>query len=86
MDDVSRVAVRTPFSPTDPVKVVDWVGLTDRVPAAAFVDGVDLVIVRWDEQHSVRSGRCRKVARGQPRMVICRRPSVWIEIEPTPCA
>ena len=59
MDDVSRVAVRTPFSPTDPVKVVDWVGLTDRVPAAAFVDGVDLVVVRWDEQHSVLSGRCR---------------------------
>ena len=43
----------------DRVKVADWGQLIDRMPVAAFVDGVDLVVVRWDEQHSVLSGRCR---------------------------
>ena len=59
MDDVTRVQVRAPFSPTDPVKVVDWADLADRVPSPAFVDGVDLVAVRWGSEHSVLSGRCR---------------------------
>lgn len=44
---------------TDPVRVVAWEDLADRSPTAAFIDGVDLVVVRWDDQHSVLSGRCR---------------------------
>ncbi len=44
---------------TDPVRVVDWGQVADRTPTAAFVDGVDLVVVRWGDQHSVLSGRCR---------------------------
>ncbi|HEY4611329.1 MAG TPA: glutamate synthase-related protein [Ilumatobacteraceae bacterium] len=43
----------------DPVKVADWETLADRVPAAAFIDGVDLVAVRFGDEHSVLSGRCR---------------------------
>jgi methylamine---glutamate N-methyltransferase subunit C len=44
---------------TDPAKVVDWDDLVDRTPMGVFIDGVDLVVVRWDDQHSVLSGRCR---------------------------
>ena len=43
----------------DEVLVVDWGQLVDRTPMAAQIDGVDLVVVRWDDEHSVLSGRCR---------------------------
>lgn len=59
MQDVSGLTINKASVLSDPVKVVDWVQLTDRTPAAAFIDGVDLVVVRWDDQHSVLSGRCR---------------------------
>ncbi len=41
------------------VAVVAWAQLEDRKPFAAHVDGVDLVVVRFDDRHSVLSGRCR---------------------------
>jgi glutamate synthase domain-containing protein 2 len=40
------------------VKVATWSALSDRQPTAALVEGVDLVVVRWDEQISVLYGRC----------------------------
>ncbi|MHC5114450.1 MAG: glutamate synthase-related protein [Planctomycetota bacterium] len=40
------------------VKVADWSNLSDRVPAYALVAGVDLVVVRYDDQVSVLYGRC----------------------------
>jgi len=41
------------------VKVAIWSTLLDRQPVGAIVEGVDLVIVRWDEQVSVLYGRCQ---------------------------
>jgi len=38
--------------------VARWSGLPDRAPTHAFVAGVDLVVVRWDDQVSVLYGRC----------------------------
>jgi glutamate synthase domain-containing protein 2 len=43
----------------EPVPIIEWDRVAERTPAAAFVDGVDLVVVRWGERHSVLSGRCR---------------------------
>jgi glutamate synthase domain-containing protein 2/nitrite reductase/ring-hydroxylating ferredoxin subunit len=43
----------------DAVKVIALEQLADRTPTACRIDGVDLVVVRWDAQHSVLSGRCR---------------------------
>jgi len=40
------------------VKVASWDELGDRVPAHALVEGVDLVVVRYDEEVSVLYGRC----------------------------
>ena len=59
MQEASGLTIGKPAALVDPVKVIDWDQLGDRKPAAAFVDGVDLVVVRWDDQHSVLSGRCR---------------------------
>ncbi len=59
MQEASGLTISKPAALIDPVKVIDWDQLGDRQPAAAFVDGVDLVVVRWDDQHSVLSGRCR---------------------------
>ncbi len=42
----------------DPVDIAAFDELEDRVPAAALVENVDLVIVRYDEQLSVLYGRC----------------------------
>jgi glutamate synthase domain-containing protein 2/nitrite reductase/ring-hydroxylating ferredoxin subunit len=39
-------------------KVAAWSELVDREPAYALVAGVDLVVVRYDEQVSVLFGRC----------------------------
>ncbi len=42
-----------------PVAVASWNDLEDRKPVAAFVSDVDLVIVRFDDNHSVLYGRCQ---------------------------
>jgi methylamine---glutamate N-methyltransferase subunit C len=41
-----------------PIAVSTWADLADRIPAHAQVAGVDLVVVRWDDQASVLFGRC----------------------------
>ncbi len=41
-----------------PVKVAAWSDLKDRHPAYALVDGVDLVVIRYDDEVSVLYGRC----------------------------
>jgi methylamine---glutamate N-methyltransferase subunit C len=38
--------------------IADWDELEDREPAGALVGNVDLVIVRYDDEHSVLYGRC----------------------------
>ncbi len=40
------------------VKIATWSEVLDREPTGAQVAGVDLVIVRWDDNHSVMYGRC----------------------------
>ncbi len=40
------------------VEIARWDELTDRQPAYALVEGVDLVVIRFDEQVSVLYGRC----------------------------
>lgn len=40
------------------VKVATWSELADRSPAYALVSGVDLVVVRFDDQVAVMYGRC----------------------------
>jgi len=40
------------------VRIAEWDQLPDRAPAPALVAGVDLVIVRFDEQLRVFYGRC----------------------------
>jgi glutamate synthase domain-containing protein 2/nitrite reductase/ring-hydroxylating ferredoxin subunit len=42
----------------NPVKIADWESLGDREPAYALVGGVDLVVIRFDDQVSVLYGRC----------------------------
>ena len=41
-----------------PVKIATWSEVPDRQPVGAHVDGVDLVIVRFDDNQSVLYGRC----------------------------
>jgi nitrite reductase/ring-hydroxylating ferredoxin subunit len=41
-----------------PVAVARWSELPDRSPVGAAVEGVDLVIIRRDDGHSVLYGRC----------------------------
>ncbi|GJM38054.1 MAG: glutamate synthase [Acidimicrobiales bacterium] len=41
-----------------PVKIATWSEVPDREPVGALVDGVDLVIVRFDDNQSVLYGRC----------------------------
>ncbi len=41
------------------VKIADWSDVPQRQPIGALVEGVDLVIVRWDDNVSVLYGRCR---------------------------
>ena len=38
--------------------VAVWSELEDRTPAHALVEGVDLVVIRWDDRVSVLYGRC----------------------------
>ena len=40
------------------VKVATWSKLEDRTPAYALAQGVDLVVIRYDEEVSVLYGRC----------------------------
>ena len=57
--DTSAVPVDAPTRLVDPVRLVELDQLAERTPFACRVDGVDLVVVRWDSNHSVLSGRCR---------------------------
>jgi nitrite reductase/ring-hydroxylating ferredoxin subunit len=41
-----------------PTRIATWNDLPDREPVGALVEGVDLVIVRFDDDHSVLYGRC----------------------------
>lgn len=41
-----------------PTAIANWDELADREPAGALVADVDLVIVRYDDEHSVLYGRC----------------------------
>ena len=41
------------------VKIANWNEIPQRKPIAALVEGVDLVIVRWDDNISVLYGRCQ---------------------------
>ena len=41
------------------VKIADWQSLPNRMPTAALVEGVDLVIIRMEESVSVLYGRCQ---------------------------
>jgi glutamate synthase domain-containing protein 2 len=51
----------TPTGTTDQTaaKVANWSGLQDRVPSYALVAGVDLVVIRYDDEVSVLYGRCQ---------------------------
>jgi len=41
-----------------PVRVATWADVPERMPTGASVEGVDLVIIRRGEEHSVLFGRC----------------------------
>jgi methylamine---glutamate N-methyltransferase subunit C len=41
------------------IKIAVWNEIPDRQPVGAISEGVDLVIVRWDDQVSVLYGRCQ---------------------------
>ena len=41
-----------------PISIATWSTLPDRTPTGALVGNVDLVIVRFDDNHSVFYGRC----------------------------
>ncbi len=41
-----------------PLRIANWPDVPDREPVGASVDDVDLVIVRFDDSHSVLYGRC----------------------------
>ncbi len=41
-----------------PMKVATWSEVPDREPIGTLIEGVDLVIVRFDDNHSVLYGRC----------------------------
>ena len=40
------------------IKIAEWNDVPDRKPVGALVGNIDLVIVRWDDNHSVLYGRC----------------------------
>jgi methylamine---glutamate N-methyltransferase subunit C len=46
------------MSQARPHRIASWTDLPDRQPSYALVAGVDLVIIRWDDQVSVLFGRC----------------------------
>ncbi len=42
-----------------PFAIARWDDVADRQPIGALVGNVDLVIVRYDDEHSVLHGRCQ---------------------------
>ena len=42
-----------------PAEIATWSEVEDRTPVGAMVAGVELVIVRFDDNHSVMYGRCQ---------------------------
>ncbi len=50
--------MKLPTVGTHRAKVATWSELEDRVPVYALVQGVDLVLVRFDDQISILYGRC----------------------------
>ena len=51
------------------ISIQDWNELKDRQPAYALVAGVDLVVIRYDDNVSVLYGRCahREIGRASCR-------------------
>ena len=45
-----------------PLPIARWSDVPDREPVGALVGNVDLVIVRFDDEHSVLFGRCLTTA------------------------
>jgi methylamine---glutamate N-methyltransferase subunit C len=45
-------------NPLTPIPIAQWPDLSDRQPHGALTLGVDLVVVRWGDDHSVLYGRC----------------------------
>ncbi len=43
---------------TTPHKIASWSDIPDRVPFGVLVGNVDLIVVRWGDEHSVLYGRC----------------------------
>ena len=41
------------------IKIAAWNEIPDRQPIGVIVEGVDLVMVRWDDQVSILYGRCK---------------------------
>ena len=41
-----------------PISIATWSDVPDREPVGVLVGNVDLVIIRWDDNHSVLYGRC----------------------------
>jgi len=42
----------------EPAQIATWSDLPDREPIHARVEGVDLVVIRYDDEVSVLYGRC----------------------------
>jgi len=42
-----------------PVRIATWSEVPDRSPVGAMVEGIDLVLVRRGDDHSVLFGRCK---------------------------
>lgn len=47
-----------PVQPTHVAKIATWSEVPDRTPVGVVVEGIDLVIVRTDDEASVLYGRC----------------------------
>ncbi|RMH19549.1 MAG: glutamate synthase [Gemmatimonadetes bacterium] len=47
-----------PSERREPARILTWSELPDRTPTYALVEGVDLVVVRFDDRVSVLYGRC----------------------------
>ena len=47
-----------PRAPSEAVRIATWSELKDRQPHYALIEGVDLVVVRFDEAVTVLYGRC----------------------------
>jgi hypothetical protein len=76
--ETSGLTIAPPVALVEPVKVADWDQLTDRTPVAGFVDGIDLVVVRWGRQAQRAVGPLSTSRRLVGRWA-CRwfQPGVW---------